>query len=128
MSASQISLSMLARSAYRTPGPQARDDKPGFREELARQTVKDTPAVSIELSDAARSALLALQEIAAAPAENQAAPNPDTVADFKEFAIGTETPSYPNTASISDSDPIKMADPLTAQIYEKPGSRLNVSI
>ena len=63
---------MLARTAYRpaSSSPLAGQAAgAGFRTEVPRQTVKANPAVRVELSDAARSALLGLQEIALAPPE-----------------------------------------------------------
>jgi len=133
-SASQIALSMLARTAYRAPGPQERDDKPGFREELARQTVKTTPAVSIELSDAARSALLALQEISAARSEAKASANLDPAITLEELTTNfeaTNSAKRANETNLSagpESDRINMADPFAPPRYEQPGSRLNISI
>lgn len=75
MSTPHISLAMLARSAYRPaekPGP-ANDAR--FQPEPERQTVAATPAVRVELSAAARSALLALQEVAAPAPAASAWPN-----------------------------------------------------
>jgi len=76
---------MLARSAYQ-PASQRAEHKPQaastpFQVEPARKTVKSSPAVQIELSDAARSALLGLQEIAAPPPKLNSSmePGPRTV-------------------------------------------------
>ncbi|VAV99875.1 hypothetical protein MNBD_ALPHA04-572 [hydrothermal vent metagenome] len=86
MTSPQISLAMLARTAYRPvgqamgqPGGQnLKAEATPFQAEPVRRTVKTSPSVQIELSDAARSALLGLQEIAAAPAPKQKSPPPMT--------------------------------------------------
>lgn len=93
---------MLARTAYQPAGqpggqkPQAQGTS--FQAEPVRQTVKASPAVRVELSDAARSALLGLQEIAVAPPP-----------DLMQGAPRQEAPPMANS-------------------YVQPGSRLNLSI
>lgn len=104
MSSPQISLAILARSAYQPANPRA-GQKPSaeakpFQPEPVRQTIKASPAVQIELSDAARAVLLGLQEVAAAPASDR----------------------RPPPASKSPGRPF------TSQTYVAPGSNLNLSV
>jgi len=95
---------MLARSAYQPANPRA-EQKPlagttPFQAEPVRKTVKSSPAVQIELSDAARAALLGLQEISPAAASGLKSSN---------LSEARPPPPQPN-------------------LYVPPGANLNLSV